>query len=402
MLESPRKSTQPTNPEYHKWIIPFKEYIQQDVDLAPANRYYPCGKSDAFDGQASSFMPSWETAKEVSPLKTIIRGNKRRVRRLKPVKDLIEKIYGDASMPIDLTNDDTEQAVLGLGQYVCKHISFFEHIRPPYTGTFVKNMSPRSYTKLARNPAYRGLPETNYDYDSEAEWEPPAAEDEDLDDEDEKSEDEGDEEEMDGFLDDEDDTARRRQVLGHMEPVSSGLVWQGEAVKTPGGFVMEDYRIDVLDDSTSFPIDPFSTTHWTNTSKAAPSKPRGEPSTNLLSVMQPPRLPLSTVNAPNVSPSRALVLGSGAIVTQKENPVPQAKQRGRAADPNRPMKSIPGDLLPAFRAAVQGSDLTKAGLIEILKKQFPKCSKDSIKDTLSSIAVRQGAKESEKKWVLIT
>jgi chromatin assembly factor 1 subunit A len=39
--------------------------------------------------------------------------------------------------------------------------------------------------------------------------------------------------------------------------------------------------------------------------------------------------------------------------------------------------------------------------VEILKKKFPSCSKDAIKGTLDSVAVRQGAKEVDKRWVLI-
>ncbi|KAL9616345.1 MAG: hypothetical protein Q9204_008584 [Flavoplaca sp. TL-2023a] len=53
-----------------------------------------------------------------------------------------------------------------------------------------------------------------------------------------------------------------------------------------------------------------------------------------------------------------------------------------------------------FKRAVDGSDLTKAGLIEILKKQFPKQSKDAIKDTLGMIAERTGSKEKDKRWVI--
>lgn len=73
-----------------------------------------------------------------------------------------------------------------------------------------------------------------------------------------------------------------------------------------------------------------------------------------------------------------------------------------------------------FKNAIQGSNLTKAGLIEILKKQyvitsqrkgrwidilmflsrFPKTSKDAIKDTLTTIADRVGTKEADKRWVV--
>lgn len=61
---------------------------------------------------------------------------------------------------------------------------------------------------------------------------------------------------------------------------------------------------------------------------------------------------------------------------------------------------IPAEDLEAFKKAVDGSDMTKAGLVELLKKQFPKASKDAIRETLGKVAVRIGGKEADKRWVL--
>lgn len=55
--------------------------------------------------------------------------------------------------------------------------------------------------------------------------------------------------------------------------------------------------------------------------------------------------------------------------------------------------------MPAFKLAVQGSELSKLGLIEVLNKQFPKSSKGCIKNTLEVFAKREGGKEAEKRWV---
>ena len=44
--------------------------------------------------------------------------------------------------------------------------------------------------------------------------------------------------------------------------------------------------------------------------------------------------------------------------------------------------------------------MTKAGLVELLKKQFPKTSKDAIRETLGAVAVRVGNKEADKRWML--
>lgn len=67
-----------------------------------------------------------------------------------------------------------------------------------------------------------------------------------------------------------------------------------------------------------------------------------------------------------------------------------------------PKKLIGPEDLDAFKKAVDGSDMTKAGLVELLKKQFPKASKDAIRATLGKVAVRMGGKEADKRWVLRT
>ena len=63
---------------------------------------------------------------------------------------------------------------------------------------------------------------------------------------------------------------------------------------------------------------------------------------------------------------------------------------------------IPAEIVEDFKQAVEGSDLSKVGLIEVLKRQFPKQPKDAIKDTLELVAQRVGGKAAEKKWILKT
>jgi chromatin assembly factor 1 subunit A len=62
---------------------------------------------------------------------------------------------------------------------------------------------------------------------------------------------------------------------------------------------------------------------------------------------------------------------------------------------------IPDEHLLAFKAEVQGKDLTKIGMVEALKKVFPKIPKDAITNTLSVVAARVGPTEKEKRWVLV-
>ncbi|KAI4124356.1 MAG: hypothetical protein LQ347_005770, partial [Umbilicaria vellea] len=139
-----------------------------------------------------------------------------------------------------------------------KYLKFAEDIRPPYIGTYSKLPAECAVSKLCRNPFTRGLPQTNYDYDSEAEWEEPGeGEDLDSEGEEELGEDE-DGDEMDGFLDDEDAGDgtgvagnRRRLVIGDLEPVSTGLCWDdgqggGKRKGGPSTFDLSPFRLEVI------------------------------------------------------------------------------------------------------------------------------------------------------------
>lgn len=103
--------------------------------------------------------------------------------------------------------------------------------------------------------------------------------------------------------------------------------------------------------------------------------------------MQPPaRLPLAqrTMN--------------GMLNTLNPSSAPPAT----ASKPAVPKKMVPDDQLPAFKAEIQGKDLTKLGMIEALKKAFPKLPKAAITNTLSVVAARVGPTEKEKRWVLVS
>jgi chromatin assembly factor 1 subunit A len=74
---------------------------------------------------------------------------------------------------------------------------------------------------------------------------------------------------------------------------------------------------------------------------------------------------------------------------------------GSASKPAKAKRMIPDEHLLAFKAEVQGKDLTKIGMVEALKKVFPKIPKDAITNTLSVVAARVGPTEKEKRWVLV-
>ncbi|KAJ5958437.1 Chromatin assembly factor 1 subunit A [Penicillium vulpinum] len=274
-----------------------------------------------------------------------------------------------------------------LRKVTMKSLKFGEDIRPPYQGTYTRCVSELSARRLARNPYHRGLPDTDYDYDSEAEWEEPE-EGEELDSEEEdEGSDEG-EDDLEGFLDDEDDAlaeGKRRLIVGDLEPVSTGIKWAANGVERE----MEVYRMETISDAVKFPIDPFSTAYW--------EKPKP--------VVKPMEVPAK---------ARPVTALDGFLVpavpgTVALPPTSKAKQAKRP---------FPPDQLAEFKEAVEGSDLSKIGLVEILKKRlvpamsasteasadpevsrFPKVSKDTLKATLDQVAARVGQKEVDKKWV---
>lgn len=114
-----------------------------------------------------------------------------------------------------------------------KILKFEEDFRPPYHGTFTKPVAVNTALKLCRNPSSKSLPEINYNYDSEAEYEEP----DDGDCSDEEEEDlEDDDGDMAEFLDDSDDAlanGQRSQLVGDMDPACSGIRWQEDTQSDP-------------------------------------------------------------------------------------------------------------------------------------------------------------------------
>ena len=323
------------------------------------------------------------------------------------VKDIVSRIDGAAQNPIDLTrsSDSRRNPSDLLISVPVKYLKFAEDVRPPYIGTYTRITSPSARKRISRNPFSRSLPQADYDYDSEAEWEEPG-EGEDLDSEGEEELDEEDEGEMEGFLDDEqaiDAQLKRRPLLGDLEPTCTGICWAEQHT----GPDLTSYSIDMLTgkcqllklclqaaemtESPSFPIDPYSTSYWHH---ITPSKPSTSTSINQSTLMEPPRIPLHPID------------GSNSILTPSQIPGHKHGLQSSASYANAPnslkppKRLVPDNLVNDFKAAVEGSDLTKVGLVEQLKKKFPKQSKDVIKDSLDVFAERVGEKLADKRWVL--
>ncbi|KAM0135507.1 hypothetical protein ACHAP3_005092 [Botrytis cinerea] len=332
-----------------------------------------------------------------------------------PVREIMAELSGNPSKPIDLTADSQNSQIkrtkAQLKDVPMKFLKFQEDVRPPYQGTYT-HIPINGISRLARNPMRRDLPNTNYDYDSEAEW----IEDEDA--EDLNSEGEEDEEglddaeDMDGFLDDEnDDLLISRRAMGGMqgdlEPVSTGLCWE-DRKKRSTNVKMMPFRVEFILDPKMKSIDPFSTQYW---EPIAPPSQTGS--------MDPPRLPLKTTstNTRQTSPSPLGSTSSNKVSNTNVKSTPLSffgtptssstttslpiHQGQDAKADTKPKKYLPDSDLPAFKEAIQGSDLSKVGLVEVLKKKFPGRTGGAIKATLDLVAKRVGGKEVEKRWVLV-
>lgn len=385
--------------DYERYFLPFN--LPAHTILAPRNALLEEGgvreaaraRLDSFICQpgVSQDTPTRETLRSRFPLR------KRRWYKTATIAEVVESVNGSSERPIDLTRtkETSTQSPLEMLQAIpMKYIHFGEDVRPPYYGTYTKSYAETEAIRLARNPTCRLRQDTNYDYDSEAEWEEPE-EGEDLDSDGEDDGDEEPEDDMDGFLDDEEDPQmKRRLISGDLVPVSTGLCWEDSdsvsRLNDGSGAIcteFKDYRMGCLLEQQWQAIDPFSTAYWApdptlipvTTSVTAKAQMSSGP-------MNPPRAPLAqrTMN--------------GLLNTLN---TPQIPPPGSATKPGKSKRLIPAEQLTAFKAEIDGKDLTKIGMVEALKKVFPKLPKDAITNTLSVVAARIGPTEKEKRWVLI-
>lgn len=295
------------------------------------------------------------------------------------VRKLWDRLQGSIQEPIDLTDDDPPLNVIDEMQEIPRrYIEFGEDVRPAYFGTYTKIRASRSSRKVSRNPFERVRPDTDYDYDSEAEWVEPEEGEELLDEEDNEAESVGDANEFDEFLDDEEDEPKKKRKLipADLEPVSTGLYWEDECGKIvpsieggsplPG---MRDMRIGCLIPGfTGQTIDPFSTAYWESEKPAvqAATTIKTEQSTQAVDTngsMPPPRQPLQTRPNSNGTLDHLLVSnGNSAENATGTTSAPTSK-------PVR--KSVPKPLstedLEEFKGFVIGKTSSKADILKELK-----------------------------------
>lgn len=243
---------------YEKMFPAF--FVQNGVRLAPINHFQKDDdESQALHSTIDAYIlgsrsPERKRDFDFMELFRLSRSSSlKRGKSIVTVREIMAELNGNPSKPIDLTtnsqNSQIKRTKAQLKDVPMKFLKFQEDVRPPYQGTYT-HTPIHGISKLARNPMLRDLPNTNYDYDSEAEW----IEDEDA--EDLNSEGEEDEEglddaeDMDGFLDDEnDELLNSRRMLGgiqgDLEPVSTGLCWE-DSRKRSTNVKMMPFRMEFI------------------------------------------------------------------------------------------------------------------------------------------------------------
>lgn len=414
---SPQKSIQKhAQSDYDRCFLPFS--LPSHAILAPTNAFMEdpekLNAARARLDQLSRDDTAGLEPLTLQTLKVLLPARARRGLKTPAIAEVVKRVHGLPDRPIDLTDRnsaDQQQPLEMLKGIPMKYLHFGEDVRPPYYGTYSKSYPDSVARRLARNAVSRVRQDTNYDYDSEAEWEEPE-EGEDLDSEGEDDAEEEADDDMDGFLDDEEDPQLKRRMLsGDLVPVSTGLCWEdadGVSKLNDGSDAIctdfKEFKMEYLlgrstrltcllsADNIAEPypqsIDPFSTAYWTLLKPfAAATTTAASKSTSANAAMNPPpRVPLThrTMN--------------GLLNTLNSSPGPAPSTASKLAVAK---KMVPDDQLPAFKAEIQGKDLTKIGMIEALNKAFPKLPKAAITNTLSTVAARVGPTEKEKRWVLI-
>ncbi|EDO14521.1 hypothetical protein Kpol_274p4 [Vanderwaltozyma polyspora DSM 70294] len=247
-----------------------------------------------------------------------------------------------------------------------KYIKFYENVRPPYIGTYSKDI-----VIPVDNPFTQEGTGYNYDYDSDLEWveeDEEGADAENLesgeeDEEDDDEEEEASEGEFDGFLDTEDKTGetKKRKYAGPLIPTVY-LRTDIETLDKENQEYFEKVAVQYLIKTQKFPIDPKKSSILNN--NASPSK-------------------------------RALTDSSNSgVSTQGNSPM---------GSPEKKAKTIiteVKDLITLFEELIDSS-FSLATMTEIVQKTLPQYNKQTIKNTVKEYAIRgTGKGDTPRTWSL--
>ena len=231
-----------------------------------------------------------------------------------------------------------------------KFIKFYENVRPPYVGTFSKKLTlPRD------NPFSTEGTGFDYGYDSDLDWVNEEEEEggvDDLENDDEDEEEEQDDEddgenEMDGFLDKDDDETgvSRKKFVGPLIPtikLRKDLSTLDEESQKYFALV----SVECLYQDAEFPVDPFK--------------------------------PLNK-----------------RVATETPD---QPEQKSSSTTPNKKTKSLitePQDIVKLLEQ-VHDSTFSLSTITEIVQKHLPQYKKDTIKNSIKEYAAK--STKGDRKW----
>ncbi|KOS18850.1 Chromatin assembly factor 1 subunit rlf2 [Escovopsis weberi] len=306
-----------------------------------------------------------------------------RGRHHRPVKHIMDWAYRESQHPGATGAAEakriSDQVREQLRRIPVKVISFSQDVRPPYYGTQTLktfSLGKTNMERLARRSTSRRLP-LDYDYDSEAEWQEEEGEDVDVDDDEEELDDEDD---MDGFLDDSEDTGLTRRVFGNtMEPECTGICFEDENQIGPNASIYDNKMEFMLDNLKEQCIDPFSTQYW-----------EAEP------------VPVRTKQSRAVRAEAETKAAGGAGASAPQAPANAfAALQGAGHAPAPTTKLVKAELLNDFKQAIlDNKALSKVGIIDIIFHQFrDSVSRAEVKNTLEVVAEKKGVGRL-KEWEL--
>jgi chromatin assembly factor 1 subunit A len=227
---TPKQSPPQSQSDYRKMFLPFQ--LKAHTKCAPQVPSLRFGDSETASqhemDKVLRRLPT--TTTPTSSLSSLFAKERSCSRGLwqPTAREVIESLQGSSQAPIDLTDESGEHyrpADL-LDALVVRHLHFGEDVRPAYFGTYSRKISTSDAAKLRKNPFSKLRKDTDYDYDSEAEWEEPEEGEDIGSDVEDDEESVGDAEEMDDFMDDDAADNKRHMITGDLKPVSTGLCWE--------------------------------------------------------------------------------------------------------------------------------------------------------------------------------
>ncbi|QLQ82600.1 hypothetical protein HG537_0H03630 [Torulaspora globosa] len=338
--------------DYQKYFLPF--YAKDGVILAVDR--FPTGsleeRKQEIDRQLSVRNSADDAVLDWLASKSVKRGGKVKFTAVSLLQQMTSK---------DKTDKELQSLLKMIPQ---KYIKFYENVRPPYIGTYSKDVIlPVDDPFCTDGTGY------DYGYDSDLEWINEEEEDgeqggvdnlesgeEDEDEEDEEAS----EGEFEGFLDAEESSnksrpAGKRKFIGPLIPTVH-LRTNMENLDEDDKKYFELVKVEFLIDHQPFPIDPYF-----------------QPSSSIKRLADTDQDQGSSSNSPSVSP-------------EKKRP--------------KTLITETAHLLKLFDE-IHDSTFSLGTVTEIAQKNLPQYSKQTIKNTVKEYAVKgTGKGDFGKKWVI--